>query len=127
MIKYGKTFTIDKNIQTDIARDGFTNITRKYMVKIAESFDNEILRTIVQIAQEEGLTDLTILNKREIVLALRQYAKSGHWVDKTKTICGQEDVCFVCSECGNRYYYDASKFKHCPECGARMDLEVNDA
>ena len=45
----------------------------------------------------------------------------GRWINRTKVIYGQEDVCFRCSHCGTDYYYDApERYNYCPNCGADM-------
>ena len=50
--------------------------------------------------------------------------RHGRLIDKTKTICGQKDFCFVCSECGYKYWYQIPfSFEYCAHCGAKMDGE----
>lgn len=47
--------------------------------------------------------------------------KHGHW-EHGEDVFGM--YC-QCSECGNQYY-GSYEFKYCPNCGAKMDEEVNE-
>ena len=44
---------------------------RKLAIQIAESFDNEIMARITEIAREEGFTDLVLIDKEFVVTALK--------------------------------------------------------
>jgi len=53
----------------------------------------------------------------------------GNWID-AESECGYTPGFKnlpVCSACGWRYGLSAFEFLHCPNCGAKMDLEVNNA
>lgn len=45
---------------------------RKVSCEIAESFDNMIMKKVIEIAREQGLTDLWLINKEFVVEALKR-------------------------------------------------------
>ena len=48
--------------------------------------------------------------------------RHGRWVEKEKYTFG---IMFDCSLCGNRILDTGHTWKYCPNCGAKMDLEVS--
>ena len=60
-------------------------------------------------AYEEGYAD-----------GMRDAVKHGYW--KGKPLAGYSTV--RCSVCGHAFLDNSGKWKHCPDCGSRMDLEV---
>ena len=66
----------------------------------------------------------------EIVKMLEEqpWQKRGHW--KCHSECPEtlDDEHMACSVCGctyNIYMNDAATFDYCPQCGSKMDEEVN--
>lgn len=62
--------------------------------------------------------------------ALKQESKTGHWIEITQYSDAKHKI--ECSECGN-YVIDRghansfnvkNKYKYCPNCGAKMESEV---
>lgn len=45
---------------------------RKVSCEIAESFDNMIMKKVIEIAREQGFTDLWLINKEFVVEALKR-------------------------------------------------------
>lgn len=70
---------------------------------------------------------LTSIDERETVDA--EPVRKGKWVcTKKKNICGYNVVVFECSECKEFITADkfcTGKYKYCPQCGAKMDKEVD--
>lgn len=79
--KFGTTLTIDKNASFGLLDEGFVSKTVRYAVKVAEKFDNEIIENVCKIARQEGITYATLLNKQDIVRALRFYEKASKHPD----------------------------------------------
>lgn len=79
--KFGTTLTIDKNAAFSLWDEGFVSKTVSYAVKVAEKFDNEIIEAVCKIARQEGITCVTLLNKQDIVRALRFYEKASKHPD----------------------------------------------
>lgn len=44
---------------------------RKVAMQVAESFDNAVMAKMVEIAREEGFTDLVLIDKEFVVTALK--------------------------------------------------------
>ena len=100
---------------------------------INKMVDEMILKEIIQVAKDRGITDLTILNRRFIVDALLEKRdRMNGKVDATPVVHGQWLSCFEdwrmqiegdkCSVCGFEHYgTPSSEFKFCPNCGAKMD------
>ncbi len=52
--------------------DGFINeMTRKFAIETAKSFDKAIVDKIIEIARNNGITDLVLLNEEFIVTAIK--------------------------------------------------------
>ena len=60
------------NIHFKSSREDFV---RKYVIKVAELYDNALYEAIAKIAKEEGFTDLTIIDKEFVVTALKNEIK----------------------------------------------------
>lgn len=90
---------------------------KKIAVQIAETTDNLIIYGIKEIAEKEGITDLYILDKQNIVAALeKQIPKKplpeDKWYGNGK-----------CPRC-NAVFLDKST-KYCGNCGQALDWGLN--
>lgn len=76
----------------------------------------------------ESMIDFPIVN--EVLAIMKKYIKepkTGHWVECMPG--GAEEWCYKCSECNFWKYkksINLSKFKFCPNCGARMSEKKED-
>lgn len=73
--QYGMLLTIDKNVSFEQALVEAISMRRKFAAKVAENFDDANIEAIRDIARQEGLTDIAVWNKQDIVRALRFYQK----------------------------------------------------
>ena len=65
--------------------------------------------------------------QEEIIKALQQEPKTGHWIEHHRTDLGEKlnDMC-ECSECGKWFSICELLYRsYCPNCGAKMQ-EVNE-
>lgn len=86
---------------------------KKIAVQIAETTDNLIIDSIKEIAEKEGITDLYILDKQNIVAALEKHMPQkplpeDKWYGNGK-----------CPRC-NAVFLDKST-KYCGNCGQALD------
>ena len=100
------------------------SITYKCGIAVAENFDEAVHREIIDIAKEEGLNSLFLLNKKDIASALKKQIPKKP-INKTKcdcTIAKLYENCniVVCPCCGGRLKLK-SKGKYCDKCGQALD------
>lgn len=50
-----------------------------------------------------------------------QEPKTGHWIDEGWYAEGHSEHAYRCSECEEQYIGYVGEYKHCPNCGARME------
>jgi hypothetical protein len=112
---FAKRFSFPEN--TDFEFDNLVHkITEKTIAQFVDEYDDYIVSQIANTARENGISDLTILNKKAILDAMRkqmprkpELAKSG--------LYGNCAVCGKVVHIGNRY---------CDNCGQALDWEVTD-
>lgn len=73
--QYGMLMTIDKDVSFEQALVEAISMRRKFAAMVAENFDDANIEAIRDIARQEGLTDVAVWNKLEIVRALKYYKK----------------------------------------------------
>lgn len=56
----------------ELADIGELTTFRKVSCEIAESFDNMIMKKVIEVAREQGFTDLCLINKEFVVEALKR-------------------------------------------------------
>lgn len=49
--------------------------------------------------------------------------KMGRWIDEGFYAEGHSEHAYRCSECDEHYIGYVGEFKHCPNCGTKMDSE----
>jgi hypothetical protein len=81
------------------------DIFREVAIRIAESFDNAVVEKCIEIAKEEGITDLVLLNKHDIAAA---------WRKQIPVECTEE----VCPECNRGVKCFTADY--CPHCGQKL-------
>lgn len=93
---------------------------------VSKEIDEMVIREIVQAAKDNGVTDLTILNRKFILEALKE---------KWDRINGKENAASVkhckwiplrrhrvaCSNCGFEGKDFLQYFNYCPGCGAKAE------
>lgn len=103
--------------------DGIASCVQKVAIQMQEKIDEEIIREIVKVAKEQGITDVYILDKQNILQALKKQIPTKPI--KTNPICysrtkdGQEEYAYdyCCSLCGA----NVNKEKHHCPCGQTID------
>ena len=103
---------------------------------INKMVDEMILKEIIQVAKDRGITDLTILNRKFILEALQEKwermngkedvapGAHGKWV---KWYGDNQHHCTVCECYANAkivalgYVEEEFLSEYCPNCGAKMD------
>ena len=88
----------------------------KCSIKIAQRFDDAIYDNIMEIAREEGLNGVMILNKQAIAAALRK-SIALPMVPTTGTDPGMR--IYVCPECCNRV--EEAGGSYCIHCGQKLE------
>lgn len=95
--------------------DGVASAVSKISVLVQETIDEAIVREIVKVANEQGITDLYILDKKNIMSALRKQIpmKLEH----------SETYAHTCPACDGLIIYDCFGYggKHCRDCGQALD------
>lgn len=130
----GKEPEFIKHIDISIPKisvDEFTLATqglRKLSVQIADQTDNLIIDGIREIAEKEGITDLYIINKENVVAALKKQIPQ-----KPLDICTPVVTWGICPNCqGEISKLNGRPARHiigtnyCPDCGQALDWSVED-
>ena len=86
-------------------------------IQIAESFDNAIVEKIKEIAQEEGINSLVLLNKKEIVAALAKEIPEKPNVHGLREGREINTVSYTCPMCNEHIGRD----RYCKHCGQALD------
>ena len=115
--KFGKLFSIKQPFDIKTIEDtSAESLTQKILVVMRDNIDNAIVGEIVKTATAEGVTDLAILNKTEILKALeKQIPKKPSWVDSVP-----HSRCPVCHN-AVAVYIDSPKLPYCHWCGQALD------
>ena len=105
--------------------NGVTSAVQKVVVQMQEKIDEAIIREIVKAAKEQGITDLYILDKQNIMAAMRKQMPMK--VLET-TLHGNVEA-YHCKNCFNRVatfingnLVSGKIQKHCDECGQKLDM-----
>lgn len=105
--------------------NGIASAIQKVVVQMQEKIDEAIIREIVKAAKEQGITDLYILDKQNIMAAMRKQMPMK--VLET-TLHGNVEA-YHCKNCFNRVatfingnLVSGKIQKHCDECGQRLDM-----
>ena len=109
--EWGKRFIFPENVQ--IEYNGYTgSVTSEIAVKMAERYEDAVVKQIAMEAKLAGVADCTVLNKEAILYALnKQNPKKV--VDLAKNeLYGRCAVCGQTVHIGNRY---------CDQCGQKID------
>lgn len=98
--------------------EGVNSYVAKIAVQIQETVDNAIVDEIVKVAKEQGISDVYLLNKKNILPALKKQLMpmKPNYVD--------EDDYAKCPTCGHddfEYGMDNWGCNHCPKCGQALD------
>ena len=108
--KFGELFSIKQPFDIKITEDtSAESLTQKILVVMRDNIDNAIVGEIVKTATAEGVTDLAILNKAEIIKALEKQIPKKAIINKRKI------------QCVNGHNQPTQHYKYCPMCGQLMD------
>ncbi len=88
-----------------------------YCLKASSDYHSEVCEECIKYpnCDHMGQDDVTEI----IIKALEQEPKTGHWI--------MHDRHRECSECGVWLLKDMPRNSYCPNCGCRMESEVQDA
>jgi hypothetical protein len=111
--KWGAKFHFPENLQVEYGGN-CGSISNRVVVMMAEQYDDFIVSRIAMEARAEGISDLTVLNKRAILNAIKRNTPQ-----KPK-----EDGWLCCPVCGRDLLME--RFKFCPDCGQALDWEEED-
>ena len=120
--KFGELFSIKQPFDIKTTEDtSAESFTQKILVVMRNNIDNAIVGEIVKTATAEGVTDLAILNKAEIIKALeKQIPKNPLDIEETKY-----KVFYKCPVCGtvhtNEWCGTNWKLPFCSICGQALD------
>lgn len=112
-------FKIPQKISTyeDEVGNTITSAIHQAAVKQVETIENEILKQIRDMAVENGITDVYLLDKKNILLALqKQIPKRAvkHGFDPNKMISTIHYTCPICNK-------HISRENYCKHCGQALD------
>lgn len=102
-MEFIRKYTIDSP-KFVIAPEEDYDLFREVAIRVAESFDEHIVEECAKIAQEEGLTDLVLLNKHDIAEAWRKQIPE-ECTEEACPKCNRGVACFTadyCPHCGQR-------------------------
>ena len=112
--KFGELFSIKQPFDIKTTEDtSAESLTQKILVVMRDNIDNAIVGEIVKTATAEGVTDLAILNKAEIIKALeKQIPKVAEHEDVVWSIC---PCCggSVCNDTEHAVNREVSYREHC--------------
>lgn len=98
--------------------EGVTSYVSKIAVQIQETVDNAIVDEIVKVAKEQGISDVYLLNKQNILSVLKKQLmpmkpdyEDDYDYAKCPT-CGHDDFEYGINNWG---------CNHCPKCGQALD------
>ena len=101
----------------------------KVAVQIAETTDRLVLSAIEEIAKEQGITDLYVIDKRNVVAALKKQIPmeldyEGDGYDENGLIYDYAK----CRVCGHDFEYGINDWgcKYCSDCGQALDWGQED-
>ena len=108
--EFGTHISMPCNLELE---NDVTSAIQKVAVQMQERVDDNIIREIVKAAKEQGITDLYILDKQNIIAAMRKQIPvkplnpCGRWGGKAKggncPVCGSHTTSSVsnyCRKCG---------------------------
>ncbi len=132
--RFGEHISLDLPKTVSIENDDFGNtvaqITNKAMIKAIEQIDDAIFNEIVAMARLEGIDDIYLLDKKNIISALEKQIPKK--VEKIKS--GFKSFNYVCPECAYRQisqiegeWIAGQHYNYCSNCGQALDWsDTND-
>lgn len=103
--------------QTIDISEGVSSYVAKIAVQMQETVDKAIIDEIVKAANEQSITDMYVLNKQNIIAAMRKQmpVKPDY----------EDDYDYAkCPACGHdEFEYGVNNWgcNHCPKCGQALD------
>lgn len=103
--------------QTIDISEGVNSYVSKIAVQIQETVDKAIIDEIVKAANEQSITDVYVLNKQNIIAAMRKQMPvkpdyDGDYDYAKCPVCGHDDFEYGVNNWG---------CNHCPKCGQALD------
>ena len=114
--EWGRRFHFPENETFEI--DGLViKTTTNLIAQMVDDYEDYVVEHIAKTARENGISDLTVLNKRMILSAIqKQSAQKPVDVSKSE-LYGRCAVCGQVVHIGNRY---------CDQCGQKIDWGEED-
>lgn len=122
-IKFGEHIRLDSpkpiSIENDFSDAVVAKITNKVVIDMAERIDGEIINKIVDMARLEGIDDIYLLDKKNILSALeKQIPKKPIKINEDyNPERGIWVADYECPSCGNPYADNS----YCSCCGQALD------
>ena len=115
--EWGARFNFPENLQVEYG--GYCgSISNEIAVKMAEQYDDFIVSQIAMEARANGISDLTVLNKKAILEALEKQMPKKQRIDDEDWRC--------CPRCGETFFLTNSfnkRNKYCGNCGQMLNWE----
>lgn len=95
----------------------------------AEPVRHESNTTFIATSNLDSYADRIIVGQNTLckVYYADEPVRHGRWVNKTERIYADLNYRFDCSACSHIFYAAGIEtFKYCPNCGAKMDAEVDE-
>lgn len=119
--EWGKRFTFPENVQVEY--NGYMgSVTSEIAVKMAERYEDAVVKQIVMEAKLAGVADCTVLNKAEILEALEKQIPQQPDLEADGYSDGElvYDTAY-CPRCRKDYEIEYHKPKYCENCGQALD------
>ena len=102
-----------------MSEDGSNHVSQqiRHMVQwVNDRLDDDVIRSICKMARDEGVTDVTILDKKFILSALRKSTREKPRLDELGFVS-----CPRCGESVVNYWNKKINPPHCMMCGQALD------
>ena len=117
--EWGKRFSFPENIQVEY--NGYMgSVTSEIAVKMEDRYEEAVCKQIAMEAMAEGIFDLTVLNKRAIMNAIKKQIPQKPWYRMEEDAEG-----WACPACNMGVTVDHGRIKDtfCSLCGQAIDWE----
>lgn len=116
---FGSRFQFPENMHVEY--DGLSGtLIDEIVIHMAQKYDDAVVTQIAIEARANGISDLTVLNKGAILMALSRSLPDSPYPDGDRSI-------LACPRCGSGEYLhneDGNEMHFCGQCGQALDWEV---
>ena len=123
MAEFAKTFKIPENVAFTFNGDT-VNVVQEYAFRMAERWDNAFIEEIRKEAVVSGFTEVTVMNKKEILNALeKQIPKTIRRVQRFWRDGKPKNKDNYCPVCGKQQKMSKGDEWYCERCGQKLTRE----